>query len=289
MLNSLRGVVQTEGPSGVFRAISRRIHTRALRIRLCRALKGLTGFEVGGPSATFREKGLLPIYSIAGRLDNCNFSGTTVWEGTIREGLNFRFHGGRPPGFQYLREAVDLRGIPSNSYDFILSSHTLEHIANPFKALLEWTRLLKGGGIMALVLPHKDGTFDHRRAVTPLAHLIQDFEGNTGEDDLTHLPEILRLHDLERDPPAGGFEQFRKRSSDNFANRCLHHHVFDTGLVVAAIDHVGLKICNVEAVPPFHIIVVCKTVAKGHAPDNRPFMMSSAGFRHRSPFSSDRA
>jgi SAM-dependent methyltransferase len=290
LLNGLRRVLEAEGASGVVRAISGRLHApRASSFGLCHGLKGKIGFEIGGPSAIFKKEGLLPIYPIAGRLDNCNFSSTTVWEGSIREGRHFRFNNLRPPGFQHLREAVDLREIPSNSYDFVLSSHTLEHTANPLRVLLEWKRLLKSGGIMVLVLPHRDGTFDHRRPVTPLAHLIEDFEHNTSEDDLTHLPEILRLHDLERDPLAGNFEEFRKRSLDNFANRCLHHHVFDTRLAIAVTDHVGLQICGAEALLPFHIVVVCQKMASGHALDNRPFMCNGAAFRHRSPFSSDRA
>ena len=33
--------------------------------------------------------------------------------------------------------------------------------------------------------------------------MLDDFSHDTQEDDLTHLPEILQLHDLSMDPPAG--------------------------------------------------------------------------------------
>jgi hypothetical protein len=56
------------------------------------------------------------------------------------------------------------------------------------------------------LLPDKRRTFDHRRPVTTLAHLIADLNADMAEDDLTHLPEILALHDLERDPDAGNME-----------------------------------------------------------------------------------
>ncbi len=47
----------------------------------------------------------------------------------------------KEPGIQYVRDATDLRGIPDSKYDFVLASHALEHIANPLKAMSEWTRV----------------------------------------------------------------------------------------------------------------------------------------------------
>ena len=71
------------------------------------------------------------------------------------------------------------------------------------------------------------GRFDHRREPTEVAHLLEDYERNTLEDDLTHLPEILQKHDLSMDSGVGTTEEFHLRSLNNFENRCLHHHVFD--------------------------------------------------------------
>jgi SAM-dependent methyltransferase len=291
MVKKMRGLLESEGVAGVLRSASRHIYTpRAPSFKICQQLVyGKTGFEIGGPSPIFARTGLLPIYSIAGHLDNCDFSGSTVWRESITEGPSFRYNETRPPGHQYLREATALSGISSSSYDFVLSSHTLEHTANPLLALHEWKRLLKnGGGIMILVVPHKDGTFDHRRPVTPFTHLVEDFERNVGEDDLTHLPEILQLHDLKMDPPAGSFENFKKRSENNFVNRCLHHHVFDTRLVVAVMDSVGLRIHAIEAVRPFHIIAIGQAVAPGEASGNRALLDDKARYLQRSPFRSDR-
>jgi hypothetical protein len=54
---------------------------------------------------------------------------------------------------------------------------------------------LKNNGILLFVLPQKEGTFDHKRSVTTIKHLIEDFENDIDEDYLSHLPEILKLHD----------------------------------------------------------------------------------------------
>lgn len=221
-------------------------------------LSNKSGLEIGGPSKLFSKKGLLPIYPYLNSLDNCNFSNETIWEGRINYGYSFEYDKNHSLGRQYVLDATELNGIPSNQFDFILSSHVIEHIANPIKALFEWIRLLKDEGIFVIVLPHKDGTFDHKRNITKLSHLINDYNSNTPENDLTHLDEILELHDLEKDPLAGSFEQFRMRALNNFANRCLHHHVFNSYSAVRLIDFVKLKIISVEAILPYHIIIIAR-------------------------------
>jgi hypothetical protein len=54
--------------------------------------------------------------------------------------------------------------------------------------------------------------------------MLQDIERNVGEDDFTHLSEILEKHNLSINPGGGSAEQFHKRSLDNLSNRCLPHH-----------------------------------------------------------------
>ncbi len=267
--------------AGLDVAVRRRAHSW----RECvAAVEGATGMEIGGPSRIFSPFGLVPVYARAGRVDNCNFGDDTVWEGALRDGDAFGYGRRRRLGRQYIREATDLRDIPSAAYDFVCSSHMLEHAANPLKALYEWVRILKDGGTLILVLPHKDATVDHRRPVTALDHLVADFANDVGEDDLTHLDEILALHDLSRDPGAGDRDHFARRARANGANRCLHHHVFDTRLVVQTVEHVGLRVTALELTLPHHIIAICRKAPSGGAADDRPFLATG---RLRSPFASD--
>ncbi|MFC5284331.1 class I SAM-dependent methyltransferase [Pedobacter alpinus] len=189
-----------------------------------------SGLEVGGPSRTFQDKRFIPIYGFLENLDGCNFSNKTIWEGEIKNGMQYNYYRNKT-GFQYISEATDLSLVESSKYDFIISCNCLEHVANPFKALEEWLRVVKSGGLILILLPNKKHCFDHKRPVTEFAHLMEDFKNNTTEDDLTHLDEILELHDLEMDKPAGNLEQFKKRSMSNFENRALHHHVFSINLL----------------------------------------------------------
>lgn len=247
---------------------------------------GRVGLEIGGPSDLFRRRGLFPVYSRAARIDNCCFRPQTLWSGEGAAGDAFRFHWRRRPGAQFYAEATDLRGVSSESYDFVLSSHMLEHSANPLKALREWKRVLKPGGLLLLVLPHKDGTFDHRRPVTTLDHILDDYLRGTGEDDLTHLPEILELHDFARDPEAGGIDAFAARSRSNPENRALHQHVFDTRLAVQVVSAADFQLCEVETASPLHIALLAQNAAEGTV-RNESFLRAQAEHFARSPFSSD--
>ncbi|MFV8315922.1 class I SAM-dependent methyltransferase [Mycobacterium sp. 23] len=206
------------------------------------AVEGKYGIEIGGPSGVFST--VLPLYEFVGGLDGVNFATDTVWEGRIQEGDNYNYFGNRT-GHQYISDATDLSQITSTRYDFLLSSNCLEHVANPVKALLEWKRVIKPGGGFVLVLPNKTSNFDHRRPVTKFDHLLDDYDQGIGEDDLTHLEEILALHDLKMDPPAGDLEQFRQRSLQNLQNRTLHHHVFDADLIEKLLTRLDFDVRDV--------------------------------------------
>jgi SAM-dependent methyltransferase len=193
-------------------------------------VRGKEGIEIGGPSDIFRYKGLLPLYRVIKNLDGCNFSSSTIWEGSIREEKTYKYYHNKI-GYQYIHEAVDLHDIASDKYDFLISSNCLEHIANPIKAMLEWVRIIKPNAMILLILPNKDYCFDHNRTVTLYSHLKEDYDKNTGEDDLTHIDEIMAFHDFSMDVQAGTLEYFKARSLKNYENRTLHHHVFDLNVV----------------------------------------------------------
>ena len=190
--------------------------------------------EIGGPSAPFSE-----IYSTAGSVDNVVFSLKTVWH-TFQES-NYS-PSGKVIGKVFEMDGSDLNKISDSVYDSVVSSHNLEHMANPLKALKEWSRVICPNGYIILILPNKKFTFDHRRDDTVFQTILDKFNRNVGEDNLDSLPEILRLHDLPMDPPAGNFEQFTKRSLDNYNNRCLHHHVFTGKLIVDICQFLGLQL-----------------------------------------------
>ena len=217
-------------------------------------LKEQSGIEIGGPSIFFGY--VVPTYQIISGLDGVNFSNHTLWEDPVAGDQNYPYFADKK-GHQYVAEASDLKCIESDRYDFLLSCHCLEHVSNPLKALTEWRRIVKPRGYLFLVLPNKAYGFDHRRPTTSFEHILEDFKNNVTEQDLTHLDEIMELHDLSKDLEAGDFETFRARSLDNFSNRGLHHHVFDMDLIEKMLEHFNMPVIE-QATTPKDLIVLAE-------------------------------
>lgn len=215
--------------------------------------KGKKGIEIGGPSVIFSKE--IPIYQVINSLDGCNFSNYTIWEGNISESDEYNYYNDKK-GYQYICEASNLQAIPNENYDFLIASHCLEHCANALKTVKEWLRVLKKGGAIMLILPDKKYTFDHNRPITTFEHFVDDFKNNIDERDLTHLTEILELHDLSMDLPAGTIDYFKNRSLNNFKNRCLHHHIFDFNLLQSVFAHFDVKVIDMTFVTPYHQIIL---------------------------------
>lgn len=241
MISKALNILKNHGVIGTLKVVRNKLfRERAENYKRYRYyLKGKSGIEIGGPSPFFNNQ--LPIYSVINSCDGVNFNSSTVWEGEIKEGENYSYLNFKL-GYQFICDAVELKQIPDNKYEFVLSCNNLEHIANPLKAVKEWLRVLKKDGLLLLVLPFKESNFDHKREYTNFNHLLEDFNNNIKEDDLTHLDEILKLHDLSLDKEAGTFEEFKARSFKNFENRCLHHHVFSDSLLKEIYKHFNLEV-----------------------------------------------
>lgn len=66
--------------------------------------------------------------------------------------------------------------LEDNSVDFVVSSHVIEHFYDPIKTVQEWLRVVRPGGYVYMIIPHKERTFDRDRPRTTLAELIDRHE-----------------------------------------------------------------------------------------------------------------
>lgn len=171
------------------------------------------------------------MYKYSKNIDNIVFSNNTIWANHTDK---YNYYDDKT-GNIIINDAVNITLVHNECYDFIFSSHSLEHIANPLKAINEWLRIIKYGGYVIIIVPEKSCCFDHKRNYSKFSTLLSQYEKNVTEDDLSTLPEILLHHDLSLDPP-GDLGNFTKRSLDNFNNRCLHHYVYN--------DELLMDICN---------------------------------------------
>ncbi|MBI2900065.1 MAG: class I SAM-dependent methyltransferase [Planctomycetes bacterium] len=103
----------------------------------------------------------------------------------------------------------DALPVADASQDFVISSHVIEHFFDPIKAILEWLRVVRPGGYVFIIAPHKDRTFDRERPRTTLEELVRRHEGSTEPGE----------------PPYGG-----------------HHAVWVTEDLLELCRHLGLDV-----------------------------------------------
>nr|VFJ62061.1 MAG: Methyltransferase domain-containing protein [Candidatus Kentron sp. DK] len=145
--------------------------------------------------------------------------------------------------------------IPDETFDYVISSHVLEHMQNTIAALKEWCRILKEGGILFLVLPHGDRTFDRYRDKTTLEHHISDYENLTDEYDYSHNEEI-KIGWSKNDDFDGGekYEQEWGAPVWDFdfrlKNGVIHFHVWTQDEIVRLLQYLDLKIMAVVEKAP---------------------------------------
>ena len=106
-------------------------------------------------------------------------------------------------------------------FDYVFNSHVVEHFFDPIKAVKEWFRVIKKGGYIVMVIPHKARTFDKNRQLTSIEELMErhmnklsftDYAKRTKEDKLKHETEDDKDHHIlinGNEVPAG-WERFSK-------------------------------------------------------------------------------
>lgn len=82
---------------------------------------------------------------------------------------------GRVLPIDVLVESGDKLPFPDKSFDFVISSHVIEHFYDPIAALKEWVRVAKR--YVYLIAPHVDRTFDRGRDVTSVQELFDRHSG----------------------------------------------------------------------------------------------------------------
>ncbi len=114
-------------------------------------------------------------------------------------------------------------GIPSNSLDFIIASHVIEHVRNPILSLaLAWQKLRKDG-LLVLIVPKMERTLDSKRPLTSLSHLIEDYSAPNRYRDALHVAEF---HTYAKELPLAEVYQ-KMLNSINDDHHSMHYHVWN--------------------------------------------------------------
>jgi SAM-dependent methyltransferase len=86
-----------------------------------------------------------------------------------------------------------LATIAAESQDFIVANHFLEHCENPIRTIETHLGKLRPGGVLFYAVPDKRFTFDFRRPVTPLEHMVADYEQGPERSRAEHYEQWAQL------------------------------------------------------------------------------------------------
>lgn len=199
-------------------------------------LENLHGIEIGASTQnSFRLK----------RAINVDFSDEQggLWQSTACE-----------PAVVNIVALGDDLPFKDNTLDYVLSSHVIEHFFDPVKALREWHRVVKPGGYIFIIAPHKERTFDKPRDVTPVSELMDRADGKIRITDYARpefdatgkamggsidRPVQLLVRDKKNQVLEKGWKYYE---SDD------HHHwsVWRTADFVELVKHLNYKIVEVQ-------------------------------------------
>jgi len=135
-----------------------------------RYLDDLNGIEIGGSAHN-------PF-----NLPNCinvDYSGSMD---TIFKQAEFEMCGKKMP----VDVIADGSNLPfkDESYDYVISSHMIEHIFDPIACIKEWLRVIKPGGYIFTIAPIKEFVPGEKRPITTLQELIDRYEGKIKPEDV---------------------------------------------------------------------------------------------------------
>jgi predicted SAM-dependent methyltransferase len=115
--------------------------------------------------------------------------------------------------------------ITNDSLDFIIANHVIEHLDNPIRALENWCKKLKPGGIVYMAVPDKRFTFDKDRPSTTNEHLLEDYL-STGKEMITRNRDhyITTAEIIEKRSGKDAEERVNDLIARNYS---IHFHAWD--------------------------------------------------------------
>ena len=149
-----------------------------------------------------------------------------------------------------------LASVPPASQAFIVANHFLEHCQDPIRTLETLASRLKPEGVLYLVVPDADFTFDRKRPSTAFAHIAEDHASGPQQSREQHFREWVSL--VEDNTDAAAAEQ-RVRTLMEMGYS-VHFHVWRMHELLEffarSIDEFGLPV-RLELALRHGIEVIC--------------------------------
>jgi SAM-dependent methyltransferase len=169
------------------------------------------------------------------------FYADIVDEATLKSDLeNLGFFGYNSRKFVSITYFISLNGvsfpdIADNTFDFVVSSHSLEHSSNPICNLVDYIRVVRVGGLVYTRIPNKDFTYDKNRSSTDPQKLIQKFVNKQFGFELGEFIEMVSnsLNEVY-------FDYNQEDIYSQYVKQNGHHHiyVYDLNNIIKLIDYI---------------------------------------------------
>jgi len=142
---------------------------------------------------------------------------------------------------------ADQLPFEDNKFQFLISAHCLEHCPDTIKTLKEWKRVIKQNGLLILILPHFERTFDNGREITSLEHHISDYENKVDIYDKDPLDEWENISLINANPKWLQDDNAKKNDGSlNFKwmaeNGLIHYHVWTQNEIADLGRFLNMKI-----------------------------------------------
>lgn len=134
-------------------------------------------------------------------------------------------------------DGEQLTSIADESVDFVIANHMIEHCQNPIGTIKNYLRVVKPNGIVYLALPDKRHIFDRDRPITPLEHVIRDYEDGPDWSMRAHFEEYARFVDKL---PESDIAAHSQHLIDG--NYSIHFHVWTGSEFLELISYCKLKL-----------------------------------------------
>ena len=125
---------------------------------------------------------------------------------------------------ELVTDFTSLADITDNSLDFFVACHVIEHSRNPISSIRLALEKLKVGGQLILVVPEISRTFDRKRALTSLEHLVEDFRNPAVWRDEEHFRDFFGNAEGFYSEADGPFEAYwRSKMAEDYS---IHFHTW---------------------------------------------------------------
>jgi len=115
-----------------------------------------------------------------------------------------------------------LTDVQDESQDFVVANHFLEHCRNPVLAIENMLRVVRQKGIVYLSIPDKRLTFDMSRPVTPVEHVLRDYDDGPEWSERQHYEEYVKC--VEK--PLNQQDHEDRVAFQMSRNYSIHYHVW---------------------------------------------------------------